>query len=72
MVSRKLKVAIKLADEPAYRIAQKAGLDPSTLSKLMCGIVPVKPGDPRVVAIGQVVGIPAQECFESGGADAKK
>ena len=26
MVSRKLKVAIKLADEPAYKIAQRAGL----------------------------------------------
>ena len=27
MVSQKLKAAIKLGDEPAYRIAQKAGID---------------------------------------------
>ena len=38
MVSERFRAAIKLGDEPAYKIAQKAGLDPSTLSKLICGI----------------------------------
>ncbi|MFC1515631.1 hypothetical protein ACFL7E_02605 [Thermodesulfobacteriota bacterium] len=64
MVSQKLKAAIKLGDEPAYRIAHKAGLDPSTLSKLICGIAKVKNNDQRVVAVGKVLGIPAEECFE--------
>ena len=65
MVSQKLRVAIKLGDEPAYKVAQKAGIDPTTLSKLMCGIVKVKQGDPRVLAVGKVLGIPDEECFEN-------
>jgi hypothetical protein len=65
MMSQKLKILIKLNEQPAYRLAQKAGLDPSTLSKLICGIIPVKPGDPRVIAVGRIVGISAEECFEN-------
>jgi hypothetical protein len=64
MVSDKLKAAIKLNPEPAYEIAHKAGLDASTLSKLICGIVKVRPGDPRVVRVGEVLGIRAEDCFD--------
>lgn len=64
MVSQKLRVAIKLNEEPAYKLAQKAGLDPSTLSKLICGIIQVKPNDPRIIAVGRVVGLSEKECFE--------
>ena len=65
MVSHKFKAAIKLSNIPAYRIAQKANLDPNTLSKLVCGITKVKFGDPRVLAVGRVLGIPGDECFEA-------
>lgn len=64
MVSEKLRAAIKLNNVPAYKVAHKAGIDPSTLSKLMCGIVKVKPGDPRVIKVGRVLGIPPEECFQ--------
>ena len=64
MVNEKLKIAIKLGDKPAYKVAQEADLDPSTLSKLMCGIVRVKKGDPRVLAVGRVLGIPPEDCFQ--------
>ena len=67
MVSHKLVSAIKLGSEPAYRIAQKAGISPSTLSQLICGIVKVKPQDPRIIAVGNVVGLSAEDCF--GGKD---
>jgi hypothetical protein len=63
MVSEKLRAAIKLGDRPAYKIAQEAGIDPSTLSKLICGIVKVKPGDQRVVKIGKILGLNSTECF---------
>ncbi|OEU62874.1 MAG: hypothetical protein BBJ57_03485 [Desulfobacterales bacterium PC51MH44] len=66
MVSQKLKIAIKLADEPSYKIAHKAGINPSTLSKIVCGIVKVKPGDSRVLRVGEVLGIKPEECFEKG------
>ena len=66
MVSQKLKVAIKLADEPSYKIAHKAGINPSTLSKLVCEIIKVKPGDSRVLKVGKVLGLKPEECFEKG------
>jgi hypothetical protein len=64
MISSKFKKTIKLNDEPAYRIAHQAGLDPNTLSKIICGIVKVKFGDPRVVAVGRILGISENECFD--------
>jgi hypothetical protein len=69
MISNKLKAAIKLHTEPAYRLAQKAGVNPSVLSKLMRGYQPVKDGDKRIIAIGNLLGINSQDCFE--GEDAK-
>ncbi len=62
-LSKKLRDAIKLS-APAYKIAQKAGLHYSTLSKLVCGIELIKPNDERVIAVGRVLGIPEYECFE--------
>ena len=63
-VSNKLKAAVKLNDVPAYRIAQKANVDPCTLSKLICGITQVKIDDPRVIAVGEILGIPPEDCFQ--------
>ena len=63
-ISQKLKAAVKLSDLPAYKIAQQANLDPSTLSKLICGITKIKPQDHRVIAVGHVLGIPPDECFQ--------
>ena len=65
MVSQKLKAAIKLGSVPAYRIAQRAELDPSTLSKIICGIVKVEPGDARVVRVGGLLGISPEDCFDN-------
>jgi hypothetical protein len=64
MISQKLKAAIKLSSIPAYKIAQEAGIDPSTLSKIVCGIIRTKPGDIRIVRVGQIMGFHADECFE--------
>ncbi len=64
MISRRLKIMIKLSEEPAYKLAQKAGLNPSTLSKLICGIEEVKPNDLRVISVGRVLGLRPEECFE--------
>jgi transcriptional regulator with XRE-family HTH domain len=65
MISKKLRAAIKLdPDHRAYEIAHKAGIDPSTLSKLICGIVKVNPGDERVIKVGKVLGLSPDECFQ--------
>ena len=65
MVSKRLRNAVKLDDRRGYVIAHEAGVCPSTLSRLINGIEIVRPGDPRVIAIGRVLGIPPDECFES-------
>jgi len=65
-VSRLLFNAIRLDRRRAYRIAQAANLHPSTLSRVINGIERIKPNDPRVIAIGRVLGIPPNECFGKG------
>ena len=64
IVSRKLVAAIKLNSEPAYKIAWKANLNPTMLSKLLNGIERPKPDDPRIIAVGAVLDIPPAECFQ--------
>jgi hypothetical protein len=64
MLSQKLIHAVKLSERKAYRIAHEAGLHPSTLSSLLNGIEKVKTNDKRVIAVGRVLGISADECFQ--------
>ena len=64
MISKELKAAVKLSNLKSYQIAQTAGLHPSTLSKIICGIEQVKENDDRVLRIGAVLGLPASHCFE--------
>ncbi len=63
-ISKKLRIAIKLSPVRMYRLAQRAGLHPSTLSKLINGIMPVKPGDPRILRLGTLLGLTPDELFE--------
>ena len=62
--SRKLTAAIKLSETPQYRIAIAAGVHPDSLSKLINGAVRVHDNHPRIIAVGKVLGIPAEECFD--------
>jgi hypothetical protein len=64
VVSQTFIVAVKMASEPAYKIAYKAGIHPSVLSKLISGQERLKPHDARVLAVGKVLGLTAAECFE--------
>jgi len=63
-VSKNFIIALKLNSEPAYRISQLAGVNPSVLSKLVNGIENPKPFDPRIVKVGKVLGLSAENCFE--------
>ena len=65
MISRRFKVAVKLSDIPAWKIAYKAGINPNVLSKIMSGALRVKPGDLRVINVGKVIGLNAEQCFEA-------
>ncbi len=63
-VSERFLIRLKLNELPAYRIAQQAGVNPNTLSRLINGIDPIKPGDQRIMAVGQIMGLGPSECFE--------
>jgi hypothetical protein len=64
VISEKLKNTIKLSAKRHYQIAHEAGLHPSTLSRLICGIEKIKPHDRRVISLGSILGIPGEECFQ--------
>lgn len=63
-VSEQFLIRLKLHELPAYRIAQRAGVNPNTLSRLINGIDPIKAGDQRIIAVGQIMGLGPTECFE--------
>ena len=63
-VSERFLIRLKLHELPAYRIAQRAGVNPNTLSRLINGIDPIKAGDQRIIAVGQIMGLGPTECFE--------
>lgn len=65
MVSTKFITAVKLAPKRMYQIAWDAEIHPSTLSQICNGIVRVEPGDPRVLAVADVLGLDPRECFET-------
>lgn len=64
ILSRQLRSAIKLAPEPAWQLAAKVGIHPSTLSRWMVGAVNPVRGDARVAALGELVGVREAECFD--------
>lgn len=64
-VSDKFIAALKLHTLPAYLIAQKADVNPVTLSKLIHGIAPIKPNDERILRVAEFLGLEKEEVFES-------
>lgn len=65
-ISDRLRSAIREASRrgiPQYRIAQAGPVHAVTLSDWMRGARDVALGDDRVIAIGQLLSIPADECF---------
>ena len=66
MVSQTFITAIKLSPRRAYQIAHEAGVHPSTLSAILNGIVRIRRGDPRVIAVAKVLGLSPTECFSEG------
>jgi hypothetical protein len=63
MISQRLRLAIKNCGVPQYVLAKLLPVNHSTLSAWLCGISPVRRGDPRIVQLGSLVGVPARACF---------
>jgi len=64
-ISRIFIIRLKLHREPAYRIAQQAGVNPTTLSKLINGAEPVRQGDDRILRVGRILGLEPDQVFDS-------
>ena len=41
----------------------QAGIHPNMLSKLVNGAIPIRPGDERVIRVGEVLGLSPEEVF---------
>lgn len=63
-LSQQFLIRLKLNDLPAYKIAQQAGVNPTTLSRLINGIDRVRLDDSRIIAVGEIMGLARWECFE--------
>jgi hypothetical protein len=63
--SQKLKAAVRLSETPQYKIAFAAAMHPDTLSKLLNGALRVRAMDPRLIAVGRILGVSPQDCFET-------
>lgn len=72
VLSRHLFEAVKLSPERGYIIAQRAGISSSLLSRLLHGAERIRPQDPRVLAIAQVVGIPPERAFTRASSEDKR
>lgn len=64
MISQRLRFAVKTSPIRQYKLARGIGVHHSTLSCWLNGISAVQSGDPRIVKLGAILGVPARECFE--------
>ncbi len=64
-ISQTFIIKLKLHSDPAYRIAQMAGVNPTTLSKLIHGAEPIRPDDDRLLRVGRILGLEPDEIFVS-------
>ena len=64
-ISETFIIRLKLHSDPAYRIAQQAGVNPTTLSKLINGAEPIRSADERIVRVGRILGLEPDEVFDS-------
>ena len=65
LLSKQFIAAIKLSDRRQYQIAFDANVNPTILSAFISGIRFPKENDSRVIAVGKVVGLSPQECFQT-------
>jgi hypothetical protein len=63
MISVALRNAVKLHPDRVWQLAHRIKVHPTQLSKWLSGAQPPKAGDPRVIALGALVGVPADQCL---------
>ncbi|MBI3616535.1 MAG: helix-turn-helix transcriptional regulator [Candidatus Omnitrophica bacterium] len=62
-LSPKFVEALRMKHGQMYRLAFRAGLHPTTLSKVLNGAQEVQPKDKRLVRLGHLLGLSPEELF---------
>jgi hypothetical protein len=69
MVSQQFIHAVKLCGVPSHRMIARLDaplqFHPTLLSKWVHRAQPVRQGDARVIALGRLLGLTPEECFEA-------
>jgi hypothetical protein len=67
-VSRAFLVAFRLhtLSEPQWALCGRSGVPAGVFSRLVRGLAPLRPNDPRILKVAQQLGIAAGACFEYG------
>jgi hypothetical protein len=63
MLSETLLKKLREYPERQFRVAALIGVSGSCLSHWVRGSHRVRNGDPRIVLLGEILGVPAAECF---------
>jgi hypothetical protein len=63
-ISRKLYEAVRLDQRRQYELAHSLYMNPATLSQIVNGILITRIGDTRVISLGELLGVPEDECYE--------
>jgi len=63
-LSRQFRIAVKLSTVPAYRLAIAAEVRPGWFYRAFSGVDSFRPSDYRIIAIGELLGLKPEECFE--------
>lgn len=66
LVAEKLRVAVKASRVRQYEFARRLKMQGSTLSAMLNGAVNVRPNDPRIIRLAEMVNVPADEAFSAG------
>jgi len=63
-LSREFIQALKLAEQPAYKLAWQVGLHPNTLSKYLIGYLKPAHKPTALIELGKILGLKPEEVFE--------
>jgi len=66
-ISERFRHAAKLSPIPLYRLSLDVGIPPHTIYRMVRGIQSASPDDPRIIALGEKLGVPPDECVELEG-----
>jgi hypothetical protein len=57
---------VRLSRWKHYQLAARIGMSPSTFSRVINGLEAVRAGDPRIIRLAALLGIPSWQAFADG------